>query len=125
MNNKGFTLVELLGVIILLSLIALITIPSISSWIKEGEEKANNQIKENIVLASKNWALDNKNLLPQNTNQTYKVTLNNLQNGGYIDKNLKLPSTGNELENICVIITNTGKTTKGLNKYKYEYSENC
>lgn len=125
MNNKGFTLVELLGVIILLALIALITIPNISSGIKKGREEADKQIKDNIVLASKNWALDNKNLLPTVSNQTYKVTISNLQSGGYIDKNLELPSTGNKLENICVIITNTGKTTKGINKYKYEYSENC
>lgn len=125
MNNKGFTLVELLGVIVLLALIALITIPNISSAIKKGREDADNQTKENIVLAAKNWALDNKSSLPTTSNQTHKVTINNLQSGGYIDKNLKLPSTGNNLESTCVIITNTGKTTKGINKYKYEYSENC
>lgn len=125
MNKKGFTLVELLGVIILLSLIALITIPSISSSIKKGQEESDNQFKNNIVLATKNWALDHKELLPTTTSQTYKVKINNLQSGGYIDKNLKLPSTGNSIDNICVIITNTGKTTKGINKYKYEYNENC
>ncbi len=111
--NKGFTLIELLGVIILLSLLALIIIPTITSSIREGEETADKQVQDNIVLAARSWAVDNKDKLPT------KVCLSTLQNGGYIDKDITMPSTGKAVTNACVNITASGKS------YKYTYSTSC
>ena len=107
--NKGFTLIELLGVIILLSLLALIVIPTITSSVREGEETADKQAEENIVLAARNWAVDNKDKLPA------KVCLTTLQNNGYIDKNITKPTTGDKITNACVNITQNGKS------YTYTY----
>ena len=111
--NKGFTLIELLGVIILLSLLALIIIPTITSSIREGEETADKQVEENIVLAARSWAVDNKDKLPTS------VKLKTLQDGGHIDKDITKPSTGEKITNVCVDITTSGKS------YKYTYDENC
>ena len=60
MKNKGFTLVELLSVIVILSVLMLIAIPTavgVSSKVKE------KLLEEKIVLAEKSailWAQDNK-----------------------------------------------------------------
>ena len=122
MTKKGFTLTELLGVLVLLSLLAMILIPNISKSLKEGRENADKQAKENIVLAARSWASSHKNMLPSNS-ETYNVKLADLQNEGYLDKNIKIPSTGENLNNICVTITNVGVTEQGKQKYTYEYNE--
>lgn len=123
MNKKGFTLIELLGVIVLLVLIAMITIPVISSGIKQGKENADRQIKENIVLAARNWAADNKQTLVDNP--TYNVTITTLQNSGYIDKDIKLPSTDEVITNACVEIKDVTKSGAVKRQYEYTYKENC
>lgn len=125
MNKKAFTLVELLGVIILLSLLMMILVPTISGVIKSGREEADKQLENNIILATKNWATDNKSTLPVNVGGKTKVTIQTLQNEGYIDKKLKLPSTKEELTNawVCIInITKEGSITK---QYDYKYKEDC
>ena len=40
MKKKGFTLVELLAVIIILSLVLVIAVPSVNKYIKQSKEKA-------------------------------------------------------------------------------------
>ena len=117
MNNKGFTLVELLGVITLISLIALIIVPAVSKTINKGADASDKQVIENIKLAAENWALDNKEKLPGS------VTVGELKNGGYIDRDLKVPSTKKNInDSSCVSIMPINQNSK---IYKYEFKENC
>ena len=48
-NNKGFTLVELLGVIVILSIIAAIAIPTVSTSLNKQKTKELEHKKEQIV----------------------------------------------------------------------------
>ena len=117
MNKKGFTLAELLGVILLLSVIALIIIPPITNVLQKGSDKADKQLEENIVLAAKSWSIDHKEKITNKCN----VTLDTLQNEGYIDKNVVMPSTKENIDakKTCVTITKVGK------KNTYTYDNNC
>lgn len=125
MNKKGFTLTELLGVIVLLVLITMITIPIISNAIKNGKETADKQTEENIVLAARNWAADNKQVLVDNAKPTYKVSIQTLKDGGYIDRDIKLPSTDEEITNTCVEIKDITSSEAIKKQYTYTYSKNC
>lgn len=51
-NNKGFTLVELLGVIVVLLAIMLVAIPSIASTYEKNKQKIDKQKKQNIISAA-------------------------------------------------------------------------
>jgi len=118
MTKKGFTLIELLGVIILIALISLIIIPGISSVLKNGKIKADEKLNDNIILATKNWAVDNKDKLPSDGNYTL-VDLKELQDAGYIDNNIVKPSTGEEIDKVCVRIKNQNKV------YHYDFDGEC
>jgi len=118
MKQKGFTLIELLGVIILIALISLIIIPGISGVIKNGKTKADDELNNSIILAAKNWAIDNKDKLPSDGNYTL-IDLKELQDAGYIDNKIVKPSTGEEIDKVCVRIKNQNKV------YYYDFDEEC
>ena len=64
--KKGFTLVELLGVITLLGVIVLIAVPTTKNVISDSKNKLYDAQISNISSALKNWASDNSRLLPEN-----------------------------------------------------------
>ena len=107
MNKKGFTLVELLAVIVLLGLIALIASPAITGIIKKSKESLSNSQKQSIEMSAKNWATDNMDKLPTN-GKCINVRLATLQSGGYADLEIKDPKTGNVLQ-VVVKITRKDK----------------
>lgn len=123
MKNNGFTLIELLGVIIILTLLLLIVVPSILENIKKGQEEADNNTKNSIILATKNWLTDNKDKV--NKNSSYTVNVSVLQDEGYLPQDIKLPSKKCSLNNASVTITS--KITEKNIKYNYKYNApaNC
>lgn len=116
-NKKGFTLIEMITVIVILSLLVLIIVPLVSTNLKKGNEKAYQAQINNIIASAKNWGINNKNLLPQDGN-IISLTLKYLQDEGYIDKNLKDPRTGDTL-NGCIDIQNKN------GKQHYTFNDKC
>ena len=119
MKNKGFTLAELLGVIVILSLISVITIPAVTSSLNTYKGKLCNSQLDQIISASKAWATDNIVLLPTENGKKYQVTLKTLAQYGYIDDDIKNPVTkvNFDLDSTIITITRVNKT------YKYEIDE--
>ena len=123
MKNKGFTLIELLGVIIILSLLLLVIVPSVTSNIKKGQKEADENTKNTIILATKNWLSDNKAIV--NNSTSYTVNVSTLQDEGYLDTNIILPSKNCSLENASVTIGVTKKDNNIKYDYKYNDPEDC
>ena len=109
--KKGFTLAELLGVIVILSLIALITVPAITDTLQNYKIKLCNTQLEEIISAAKTWGADNLVKLPSSEGQTKTVSLKTLSDYGYIDAVIQNPVTKEnfELETTTVTITKQGK----------------
>ena len=57
-NNKGFTLVELLAVIVILAIIMAFAMPNIYKVINKNKENNYEQLKETIVSATKTYISD-------------------------------------------------------------------
>ena len=97
MNKKGFTLVEILAVLVILSLLLIITIPSIKNALTNGKNKINEINKKQIEDAAKiivdeviycNMTEITKDALAETSCSNAKT---NLINGVDIDlKNLEL-----------------------------------
>jgi len=68
MKNKGFTLIELIGVILLLALIVVITVPKVFEVIRSSKEESMNDTIKNIEKAANLYAtsidLDTEGELP-------------------------------------------------------------
>ena len=115
MNDKAYTLIELLAVIIILGLILTLTTPKIIDLLNNSKENIYERQKELIIDAAQRWAVDN---IQKNSTNDY-ITIEELKKDGYINKDtVNNPKTKENMGG-CVFIT------KDNNKYKYEYSETC
>lgn len=118
MKQNGFTLIEMLAIIVLLGVITLVAVPNITKETKKTEEVNISILNQKIENASKIYAAKyySKQLvaLAQKTN-TEKITftLNNLQDDQLI--NLKEEQCSNKRDSTIQIYLDN-------NKIKYDYS---
>lgn len=91
MKKSGFTLVELLGVIVVLGIVGMITVPIISSVINSSKDKALAAQQDSIKLAAKHYVDANIYGMPTCTaasGQTClakQITLGELKKTGFLE----------------------------------------
>ena len=115
--KKAFTLVELLGVIIVLAVISLIVFPIVDKSIKTSKEESLNSIIKTIEKAAQEYVV--REHMGYTTSYD-KVDIDELVATGYLKDNIINPVT-NEKINGCVIY----KWQSEYNQYQYEYDEEC
>lgn len=116
MNKKAFTLIELLGVIVILGIIGVIVTPIIQNTIDNSNKKLCNEQIDSFKKAAKNYIASNPFT---NLNEgTTEITIGELQNKGYIEnQELKNPKGGNfSVNSIIKIIYNGKKVTYTYDK---------
>lgn len=117
--KKGFTLIELMGVLVIIGLLSLIIIPVTTNIIKEQKEETYNMQIKSLILAAKNYGSDNLFYLPQTEDEYIYVTIKELRKGGYLDATTISSSSNQPLSECARIkITRKGQTYE----YEYDYS---
>lgn len=71
MKNKGFTIVELLAVIVILSVVLLVSVPAVFNIISSSRESISEEQKTAIVSAARSWGISN--LYPVKEDSTVNV----------------------------------------------------
>ena len=110
-NKKGFTLVEMLGVLIILVIIFMISFPTLTRVLKNTEEDLANSEKIIVVDATKDLLNSKKDIYIPNDDNTYCIAFETLMNQGKL--------TENQVENISEDF-NTVKVTYKNRKAIYE-----
>lgn len=118
-KKNAFTLVELLGVLVLLAVIGLITVPTVNKLINSSKSKARTAQILLIEKAARSWASENTNLLSEAS--TYYLEVQTLVDANYLDADsLVDPEDSTKELNQCVRIY----YDNNYNSYQYTYS-NC
>lgn len=60
LNNKGFTLVEVIAVVVILSILTVLLVPNVTGLLNKGEEDAYENLKQSILVASREYITDNR-----------------------------------------------------------------
>ena len=117
MERNGFTLIEMLGVIVILSILSLITIPVIDRSLNQGRENLSKIQEGQLIKALKNYYAEPEHLsefndISTNEDRPTCISSDDLKNFGYLPTDLKNPKTGEDLTvSVCV--------RKDGNKIKY------
>ena len=114
MKKNGFTLAELLGVVVILAAIALIAFPPIINQIKSSRKDLDNALNSLILTAAEQYLEENN--YPLN-NSTYFIQLSVLVEDGKLVEPI-IDSKGN-----TVGLSSTFSVNFGTNKYDL-YSTN-
>ena len=120
MNRRGFTLIEVIMVVVLMSIILLLLVPNVFVLVEKNNEKACNSIKNNIESAAKMYVTNNKYDLGFSCGTTKNITFQTLIDSG----DLKLDSTGkivNPINESEVSLANIVKVTYNYNIKEFTY----
>lgn len=121
MNNKGFTMIELLAVLAIMALLAIVVVPNINEMRQTTLKQTYDSKVKQVNVAAKEWAGDNLISVPSNVSREYTnqtecdsdcvcVSVNELIHSGYLagDKNQKKtltnPLTNEEMNNLLVCV---------------------
>lgn len=115
--KKGFTLVELLGVIVILGVIGAIVTPVIQNSLKESAKDACMRQVDSFKKAARNYFNQNPFALDDDS---YTVSLRTLQNNGFLKEgDIKNPVTGGNFNLNNVVTIYKGSSVE----YRYSYND--
>lgn len=117
MNKKGFTLVEVLAVLILLSIIVVVVYPRIMEKVKQEENKIDKAKLDLIYVAAKDYILEDKNSYSE-IGVKYCINLDDLNKTGKIVIDIEKFKEDYNYNGVQVIIGND-------NNYSYKMVKNC
>ncbi len=126
-NSRGFTLIELIGAIVILAVIALIAFPAIISVLDSGQTKVDSATKDLVISATNKYVSEHVNDFPKkkgsgandddtSQNRTYtngNITTTELMENGYLE-----PTVYNKN---CEIQDDYVTVTSNTKRYFYEY----
>ena len=116
--KKGFTLMELLGSVVIMSIVLTIATISVVAIINSAKQKAYNTQVQLIVSKAKDWALDNETKLTPDGGINF-IDLSTLVSSGYVDNpTISDPRNGSTMSGCIVIIYNSDTS-----QYEYRYSD--
>lgn len=111
--KKGFTLIEVIGILVLLTIIFGITFPVVTSVINRSKDKMYEDQINIIYSAAESYALKNSIQIP------YKISIQTLKNNDYLSTKQITNARTNETMDGCIIITFNPTN----NKYSKVYEE--
>ena len=88
MKNKGYTLLELLGVIVILSVLITLVFPSVINFIKKGNDTKDSITNDLIISAAEDYINDNSSNLYLTSGVEYCVSIDALIDKQYLNVTL-------------------------------------
>lgn len=137
MNKKAFTLIELLGSIAILAMIALVAFPSVLNLINNSQNKIDKSMEDYVISSAREYVNDHVNVYPKkngkHSGQDYinNVSICTLIKDGYIDsklinkeKNSEMLKDKIDVYDVSVEVEVNG-SKKTVNKYEFKYKKSA
>ncbi len=119
-NKKGFTLIEIIAVIVILGLILIIAVPFFQGSLNVFRDDYYSELSNNINDSAKEFFKDNRLFLPNRYLDTQKVDLNTLNDQKYLEQVVDYNGKKCNSNNGYVIAVKTG-----IDKYEYAACFEC
>ena len=93
-NQIGFTMIELLAVLVILGIIMVIAVPSVVSYLQGARSDYYDQLEESVKTVGQEYFSDHRSLMPRENGQIFSVNIQDLITEGYTTE--ILDSDGND-----------------------------
>mgnify|MGYP002624838167 CR=1 FL=1 len=106
MNNKGFTLVELIAILGLMTIIILVGAPNLINQIESQKNKNYDNFVSDLCLATESYINHSSDVDTSNFKEagdTLNISVGSLMSNGYIKSNTKNPRTKQNLDSTDTI----------------------
>ena len=120
MNKRGFTLVELIGTIVILLVLSLLVFPNLLNLIKNSKKDISASTKDFIYGQAKSYIYDNVNSYTLKEGNIYCIGLKDLVSKNYLNTPLKDAESGNDID-----LSKQIEVKVNNNDYSYELVETC
>lgn len=119
LKKKGFTIMELVATLAILTIILVIAIPSFISVYRKFSKNYYKSLEGSIKMSANDYFTDNKKMIPRYIGETSNVDGRELATLGYLEKTL----AGRSSSEMCSGYARVYKSAKG--KYKYHGCIEC
>ena len=127
-DKKGFTLIEVIAVVVIIGLLAGISIPLVSKYLNDGKDKYNNELVNDFSTIVKSYYSQNPGYVPRGKDEKDfgdAVWLTELQNNNYLSDELVDAEGGSCSESVGYAIydgnnVNYGVCLKCENYHNYD-----
>lgn len=107
---KGFTLVELLAIIIILGIISILSYGAIAKMLENSEKQDYERFLKDLYLTTENYIELNRNQFPElNQDGNITISIQTLLDQGYFKKTPVNPKTKKTIEQDTIIVTSKDK----------------
>ncbi len=124
LNKKGFTMIELLATIVILSILGVIGVTSTTKYLKQSKQKSYKMMSETVYEATMNCMVQGKCETPTSAVTPTTYTTANLIDLGYLRK-LENPGRKNSVCEGSVNVYLTGSSQTEYKNFNYEVNLNC
>ena len=114
MNKKGFTLVELLAVLVVMGIIITIGVPIFTKYVNKTSDNYYVSLEKSLLNSAKDYLSENSNYYPKAVGDVNVVFGTNIINSAIMDK--ITDEKGNDCSSASKVYV------KKLDKAKYEYT---
>ncbi len=104
MNKKGFTLIEIIGAIIILGILMLIAITYVDKNMNRFRDDYYVSIENTILSSGKEFFTDNRKYLPSKYLESSQVSLNTLEGQKYLDEVLDYEGNSCNKDSYVIVI---------------------
>ena len=118
-NNKGFSLVELLAVIVILGLIAAIGIGATSYLVDRAKKDKTDSQKNTIIMSAQTYMQNNKNLVPKIIGESKIIKISDLRSANYLTEDIKNDKGESCMEKSYVRVYKLSNTEYTYTSYLY------
>lgn len=104
MKKHGFTLVEMLGILVVLSIIVVISVPAITSSLKKADQQRYNDWLDNLYIAAEEYVESHReDFYEVNAGATSYLSIKLLLDQGYLKDSVKDPETGKDITDVAIV----------------------
>ena len=120
--KKGFTLAEILGVIVIIGILLVLIVPAVINRITESEDEVKGATGNIIYNAADQYIKEHPDLYPPGQSGRYCITIKSLIEDGKLVEPVIDPSTGEDISDKSVMVT---IYTAGTSDFELTEKDTC